>query len=134
MVRNYKRLNKKDRNATHHEATETGCGQHIGSAFIADYQQECDKRRDHTEGSNIERLPGFLDRAQTISSYEEISGERVHDIEYYELLAGMRFSVILTRLGQQLMDQGFLPGDTDFEWNNPVSNLHAKQLIEMGIR
>ena len=70
----------------------------------------------------------------TIGLYEEMAGEPVHDIEYYELLAGMRFSVILTRLGQQLMDQDFLPKDSDFEWYNPVSNLHAKQLDEMGIR
>jgi aminoglycoside phosphotransferase (APT) family kinase protein len=90
--------------------------------------------RYHTEGSNLERLPGFVDRKQTISLYEDIAGEPVHDLEYYELLAGMRFTVILTRLAQQLMNQGFLPDDTDFEWNNPVSNLHAKQLIEMGIR
>jgi aminoglycoside phosphotransferase (APT) family kinase protein len=90
--------------------------------------------RYHTEGSNVERLPGFLDRAATISLYEEIAGEPVHDLEYYELLAGMRFTVILTRLAQQLAAQGFLPEGSDFEWNNPVSNLHGKQLLEMGIR
>jgi len=90
--------------------------------------------RYHTEGSKLERLPGFLDRARTIALYEELAGEPVRHLEYYELLAGMRFSVILTRLAQQLMDQGFLPEDSDFEWNNPVSNLHARQLVEMGIR
>jgi aminoglycoside phosphotransferase (APT) family kinase protein len=90
--------------------------------------------RYHTEGNNVARLPGFLDRGETIALYEELSGEPVHDLEYYELLAGMRFTVILTRLAQQMMDQGFLPEDTDFEWNNPVSNLHAKQLVEMDIR
>lgn len=90
--------------------------------------------RYHTEGAGVARLPGFLDRAETIALYEELAGEPVHDLEYHELLAGMRFTVILTRLGQQLMDRGFLPADSDFEWNNPVSNLHAKQLVEMGIR
>ena len=90
--------------------------------------------RYHSEGNGIPRLPGFPAREKTIALYEEITGARVHDIEYYELLAGMRFSVILTRLGQQLMAQEFLPKDSDFETNNPVSNLHAKQLDEMGIR
>jgi aminoglycoside phosphotransferase (APT) family kinase protein len=90
--------------------------------------------RYHSEGNGIERLSGFPSREGTIGLYEEMAGEPVHDIEYYELLAGMRFSVILTRLGQQLMDQDFLPKDSDFEWNNPVSNLHAKQLDEMGLR
>ena len=90
--------------------------------------------RYHSEGNGIERLPGFPTREATIALYEELADASVHDIEYYELLAGMRFSVILTRLAQQLMDQEFLPKDTDFEWNNPVSNLHAKQLDELGIR
>jgi aminoglycoside phosphotransferase (APT) family kinase protein len=89
--------------------------------------------RYHSEGNGIDRLPGFPSRQEAIALYEEIAGEPVHDIEYYELLAGMRFSVILTRLGQQLMAQDFLPKDSDFETNNPVSNLHAKQLDEMGI-
>jgi aminoglycoside phosphotransferase (APT) family kinase protein len=90
--------------------------------------------RFHSEGSGLARLPGFPDRAGTIALYEELAGSPVHDLEYYELLAGMRFSVILTRLAQQLIEQGFLPRDTEFEWNNPVSNLHAKQLVELGIR
>jgi aminoglycoside phosphotransferase (APT) family kinase protein len=90
--------------------------------------------RYHSEGNGIPRLPGFLSREETIASYQDITGESVHDIGYYELLAGMRFSVILTRLGQQLMEQEFLPKDSDFETNNPVSNLHAKQLDELGIR
>lgn len=90
--------------------------------------------RYHSEGSGLARLPGFPDRETTIRQYEEISGEPVRDLEYFEVLAGMRFSVILTRLAQQLMDQEFLPKDSDFEWNNPVANLHARQLDELGIR
>lgn len=89
--------------------------------------------RYHTEGNGIERLPGFPTREGTIALYEEISGARVENVEYYELLAGMRFSVILIRLGQQLMGYEFMPVDSDFEVNNPVSNLHARQLDEMGI-
>ncbi len=89
--------------------------------------------RYHSEGNGIARLPGFPTREQTIALYEQIVDEPVNDIEYYEVLAGMRFSVILTRLGQQLMEQEFLPPDSDFETNNPVSNLHARQLEEVGI-
>ena len=89
--------------------------------------------RYHTEGNNVERLPGFMAREQTLALYQEIEGSAVESIEWFEVLAGMRFSVILTRLAQQLMDQDFLPKDSDFEWNNPVSNLHARQLEELGI-
>lgn len=89
--------------------------------------------RYHTEGNQVDRLPGFMNREQTLALYEEIEGSAVENIEWFEVLAGMRFSVILARLAQQLMDQDFLPKDTDFEWNNPVSNLHGKQLEELGI-
>ena len=89
--------------------------------------------RYHTEGNNVERLPGFKNREETLALYEEMAGVAVENIGWFEVLAGMRFSVILARLAQQLMDQDFLPKDTDFEWNNPVSNLHGKQLEELGI-
>jgi aminoglycoside phosphotransferase (APT) family kinase protein len=89
--------------------------------------------RYHTEGTGVERLAGFPDRDGTIALYEDLSGTRTENLEYYELLAGMRFSVILIRLAQQMIARGFLPGDTEFEWNNPVSNLHAKQLAQCGI-
>ena len=89
--------------------------------------------RYHTEGTGVARLSGFPDRSGTIALYEELAGAQTENLEYYEVLAGMRFSVILIRLAQQMIARGFLPADTEFEWNNPVSNLHAKQLVEHGI-
>ncbi len=51
----------------------------------------------------------------------------------YEVLAGMRFSVIMIALGQQMKHHGILPQDAEFEVNNPVSNLHRVQLEALGI-
>ena len=45
----------------------------------------------------------------------------------------MRFAVILTRLAAELKHYGVLPEESDFEVNNPVSNLHRVQLEEKGI-
>lgn len=90
-------------------------------------------QRYHSEGCGVPILPGFPGRAETIALYEELGGVPVRDLAYYEVLAGMRFSVILIRLAAQLKAQAFLPEDSDFEIDNPVSNLHGLQLREMGI-
>jgi aminoglycoside phosphotransferase (APT) family kinase protein len=91
----------------------------------------CD--RYHAEGNGYPRLRGFPKRAETISLYESLSGRRVEHLEYYEVLAGMRFSVILIRLAKQFKHLGAMPEEATFEIDNPVSNLHRKQLEEMGL-
>lgn len=91
----------------------------------------CD--RYHAEGNGYPRLRGFPERAETISLYESLSGRRVEHLEYYEVLAGMRFSVILIRLAKQFKHLGAMPEEATFEIDNPVSNLHRKQLEEMGL-
>lgn len=89
--------------------------------------------RFHTEGNGVDPLPGFPDREETIRLYESLSPCPTDTVEYYEILAGMRFSVILIRLAKQLKHYEFLPAESDFEINNPVSNLHRVQLENLGI-
>jgi aminoglycoside phosphotransferase (APT) family kinase protein len=89
--------------------------------------------RYHSEGNSLPRLAGFPSREETIALYEERTGRSTIHLEYFEILAGMRFSVILTRLAKQLEHYGFLPPKSNFEVDNPVSNLHRKQLEELGI-
>lgn len=88
--------------------------------------------RYHAEGSGLPALPGFPSREETIATYERLSGRTAEHVEYYELLAGMRFSVILIRLGKQFKHYEVMPKDGDFEINNPVVNLHRKQLEAIG--
>ena len=45
----------------------------------------------------------------------------------------MRFSVILISLAKQFKHNGAMPADVDFEINNPVANLHRKELEARGI-
>ena len=89
--------------------------------------------RFHTEGLGIERLPGFPTREEAIALYEKISGRPAVNIEYYEVLAGMRFSVIMIALAQGMKHHEVLPEEAEFETNNPVSNLHRVQLESLGV-
>ncbi len=89
--------------------------------------------RYHAEGNGHPRLPGFPERAATIADYEERSGRSAEHVGYYEVLAGMRFSVILIRLAKQFKHYEVMPEDVAFEVENPVSQLHGKQLRELGI-
>ena len=89
--------------------------------------------RFHTEGIGAQRLPGFPTRDEVIAQYEELSGRSAKNVEYYEVLAGMRFSVIMIALAQQMKHHGVLPEEAEFETNNPVSNLHRVQLESLGV-
>ncbi|MFP8881546.1 MAG: phosphotransferase family protein [Myxococcota bacterium] len=89
--------------------------------------------RYHAEGTGNPTIPGFLSRDESIAMYEELVGRSAEHLAYYEILAGMRFSVILIRLAKQLKHHGLLPEDVNFEIDNPVSNLHRLQLQEIGV-
>lgn len=89
--------------------------------------------RFHAEGMGYPMLPGFLNREETIERYVALSGTSAEHVEYYEILAGMRFTVILIRLGRQMKHYEVMPQDANFEIDNPVSNLHRKQLEAIGV-
>ncbi len=89
--------------------------------------------RYHTEGTGLPNLPGFRNREETIAYYEEKSGRSAEHVAYYEVLAGMRFSVILISLGKQMKHYEVLPEEVNFEVENPVSMLHRKQLEALGV-
>ena len=89
--------------------------------------------RFHTEGVGVERLPGFPTREEVITHYEKLSGRPATHVEYYEVLAGMKFSVVMIGLAKQMKHHGVLPEEAEFETNNPVSNLHRVQLESLGI-
>ncbi len=84
--------------------------------------------RHHSEGCDVPRLPGFPSREETLARYRELTGFATDDLEYYELFAAFRFAVIMIRVGQQMIANGLLPPDSDFETNNTATNLLAKML------
>ena len=73
-----------------------------------------------------ERLGGFPDRDETIALFEQCSGRRIRDLEWYETLAMVRSSAIMTRIGYLRRDAGeplLLPID-----DNPVLDLVKSRL------
>jgi aminoglycoside phosphotransferase (APT) family kinase protein len=72
------------------------------------------------------RLSGFPDRDETVALFEEATGNRVLDLEWYETLALLRSAAVLTRIGYLRRDAGeplMLPID-----DNPVLDVLASRL------
>lgn len=88
--------------------------------------------RFHAEGNGMPPLVGFPTRDETIALYHGLTGRSTEHLHYYEILAGMKFSVILIRLATQLKHYEFMPKDVNFEVDNPVANLHRKELAAIG--
>jgi aminoglycoside phosphotransferase (APT) family kinase protein len=43
-------------------------------------------------------VPAMFDRAETVATYERLSGDVLDDLAWYEALAGLRFGIILARM------------------------------------
>ena len=73
-----------------------------------------------------ERLDGFPDRAATVDPFEEGSGRPVRDLEWYENLAMVRSTAVMTRISYLRRDAGeplMLPID-----DNPILDLLEERL------
>ncbi len=68
-----------------------------------------------------QHLDGFPDRDGTIAQYESLSGRRLHDMAWYEILALIRSTAVLARIGYLHQDAG-LPVPMPME-NNPLLDL-----------
>lgn len=53
--------------------------------------------RFHSESLGLERLEGLCTREETISRWEAITGIKVTEIEWYEMLAGYKLAIITAR-------------------------------------
>ncbi|HYB97932.1 MAG TPA: phosphotransferase family protein [Candidatus Limnocylindrales bacterium] len=78
-----------------------------------------------SEGVGAPPLPGFLGEVETAELYASLSGRRLHDLHYYQVWAGVRFSIIFIRIIQRMDKQGVLvPGWT--EQNNICTQFLAR--------
>lgn len=84
--------------------------------------------RHHSEGIGVPRLEGFPGREETIAYYEDLLGRPMQDMAYYEVLSAFKFTVIMSRIGQAMIDFGWIEADNDFPHNNNCSQLLAKIL------
>ncbi|GAA3946767.1 phosphotransferase family protein [Actinomadura viridis] len=79
--------------------------------------------RHHSEGVGAPRLPGFPSHAETTGRYEELLGRPLRHLEYYEVLSGFKFAVIMARIGQAMIDFGWIEPDADFPYANTCTRL-----------
>ncbi len=86
--------------------------------------------RHHCEGVGAPRLAGFPSYAETVARYEELLGRPMRNMAYYEILSGFKFSVIMARIGQAMIDFGWIDETSDFPYNNNCTQLLARILEE----
>ncbi len=75
-------------------------------------------------------LAGFPDRDGTIAQYEHLSGRALEDFGWYETLALLRSTAILTRIGYLHRDAG-LPSPLPIE-HNPLLDVLAARIASTG--
>ena len=77
-------------------------------------------------------LPGFPDRDGTVAQYEAASGHTLRDFEWYETLALLRSTAIMTRIGYLHRDAG-LRSPLPIE-DNPLLELLATRVASERMR
>jgi aminoglycoside phosphotransferase (APT) family kinase protein len=78
-----------------------------------------------SQAQGIPRLEGVLGRAGTIARYEELSGRSLAHIEYYEILAGLVFALINSRLADLAITGGQLNESAAAEYVTRVTDMTA---------
>lgn len=84
--------------------------------------------RHHTEGVGLPLPEGVPDRDETVDYYKRITGHRVRNLDYYEVLAGTRLAILMVRAAHLMVAAGLLPPDSPMAQSNPASQLVAKLL------
>ena len=78
-----------------------------------------------TRGASLERLPGFDSAEETARQWAKLTGRATDALDYFLVFAGLRFTVIMLRMGKLLAEVGFPPS---FAYDNLVSQGLARQL------
>jgi aminoglycoside phosphotransferase (APT) family kinase protein len=72
-----------------------------------------------TAGAGVDRLPGFPPRDETAALWRSATGRATDALAYFEVFAGLRFSVIMARMGKLLAEMGLVAAS--FPHDNLVS-------------
>jgi aminoglycoside phosphotransferase (APT) family kinase protein len=83
-----------------------------------------------TRGAGCERLPGFPTRTATAERWSQLTGRSAAALEYYELVAGLRFTIIMLRMGKLLHGMELVP--SSFPYDNLVSQALEARLDARG--
>ena len=82
-------------------------------------------QRFHTEGSDAELLPGMLDRAETIALWEELAGRPATHVDFYEILGGFQFCLVMCKLAEMYTAEHGAEAVGPMATHNPVSMITA---------
>jgi aminoglycoside phosphotransferase (APT) family kinase protein len=69
--------------------------------------------QDMAERHGMPGLPGFLARDEVAAAYEERSGHTVRDLEWFEVFAALRFSIISVRTSTRSIGYGAMSRPAD---------------------
>jgi len=82
--------------------------------------------RFHSDGIDVPRLPGLPTPEETIARFGATVGRPMLNMPYYEVLSAFKFAVILSRIGNAMIEFNWMDGDADFPYNNPSTRLLDK--------
>ena len=85
-----------------------------------------------TRGAGFERLPGFESAEETARRWSNLTGRATDTLDYYLVFAGLRFTVIMVRMGKLLAEMGLVP--PTFPYDNHISQALAHQLTRVRTR
>ena len=86
-----------------------------------------------SEGVGLARLAGLPGRDETLRHWRRRTGRSLDHVDYYEVLALVKFAAIMARLGRQLVHYEILPPDHDMDVDNLASATLARKLEELGV-
>ena len=81
-----------------------------------------------THACGIEPLPGWPDRATTVSRYEALSGRALDDLEFFEMMEEFFIATTLIRQADARVARGLAPPDTRMGHDNTVTQMLARRL------
>jgi aminoglycoside phosphotransferase (APT) family kinase protein len=84
------------------------------------------------EANGLSRLSGVHDRQGTLQRYAELAGSDLHQIEYYEVIAGLQFALINSRLAHLLITSGSAPEAYVDEFVSRTTTLTRRSLERAG--
>ena len=88
----------------------------------------CFLDRHFHEGMDQPRLDGFPTREEMVAYYAATSGRALHDLDFYEVFAGLRFGVVMIQIKNLLVEFGLAPADSDMGRTNAVTRVVAELL------
>ena len=87
--------------------------------------------RSFSEGLGLPRLAGLPGVPETVSRWASLTGLDTRHFDYYRVLALLKFSAIMARIGLQMKHYGQMPGEAVFDVDNLASITLASVLREV---